>query len=206
MALALILLWIPWLSWFGIFFAFLGVAFLWFGRRAFNESHRRFVKWGCALIGAGLAILLGFSILLFVWLDLAVGVPGQTESALWGAFRADLTTYVVATFVASVVLALGVVILPYARADLASKGLLWAGVGATIVLSGIALSLAYSDVLTAVSSSSSSYPVNLDPIQTLNFQLLYLGLYSAIPDLLLAWAYLRIRSRLFPKVTRSSSY
>ena len=203
-ALGLILLWIPVLSWFGIFFSLLGVAFLWSGRRAFNEAHRRAVKWGCAAIGAGLAIYLGAQLVLFVWLDLAIGVPGQTASGLWAAFQADLTTFVIATFVASVVLALGVVIVPYARADSVSKGLLWAGLGATILLSGIALSLSYSDVIAAVAAASSSYPVNLLPIQMLNAELLFLGLFSAVPDLLLAAAYLRVRSRLFPKAKRGS--
>jgi hypothetical protein len=75
MAVGLILLWIPLLSWFGLLFSFLGVALLRFGRRAFNETHRRPVKWGCALLAAGLALELGVSILSVVWLDLAIGVP-----------------------------------------------------------------------------------------------------------------------------------
>ena len=201
MAVGLILLWIPLLSWFGLFFAFLGVAFLWFGRRAFNDAYRRGVNRGCALIATGLAIQLAFAILLYVWIDLAAAAPGQTVAGLLGAFRADLTTYVVASYVSAVVLALGVALVPYARADNISRELLWGGLGFTIVLSGLALNFAYGDVLAAVAAAGASYPANTGPLVDLQYQLLYLGLLSAVPDLLFAWAYLRVRSRQFPRPT-----
>ena len=50
------LLWVPVLAYGGAFLAFVGVAFLWLGRRAFDPAYRRGVALGSVLVGGALVL------------------------------------------------------------------------------------------------------------------------------------------------------
>ena len=56
MIVAFALFWVPYVQDLGSLLAFIGIIFLWFGRKAFDEPFRRWVVRGIVLVVLGLAV------------------------------------------------------------------------------------------------------------------------------------------------------
>ncbi len=208
MVIGFLLFWVPYISYVGALLLLGGVMFLWFGRRAFAESHRRWVARGTVLLLLGLIGLLTVEVLFDLRLSSLTAQSGLSASTALAILQQDLDFFVLGTFAFTVVCALGFVALPYGRADGLSRGILWAAFGASFVLSVVEFSTIWSE-FTAVITDAQMGVVNTTPLTDIQGQLLWFSIFSVVPYALFAWGYLRVRSRLFPggkKAARTSIY
>jgi hypothetical protein len=181
----------------GILCLVFGSAFLWFGRRGFNEAHRRWAARGAVLLFLGLLSFLVFSIVFQVWLANGVVSPGETPAQTAASLRFAVEVGVLGTFAAIVTMGLGFVTLPYGRADTGSRLVLWAGFGALLILALVSFGTVLSELLADISAALQAAPLPY-PTADIEGQEIFFGLLQIVPCLLFIWGYLRIRKRLFP--------
>lgn len=195
---AFALLWIPYLQYLGSLLAFVGLIFLWFGRKAFDEPFRRGVVRGVGLVVLGLAVLVYVTILYVSQAVDAANTYGETVAQLGAAIQSGLVVLILGSLLSTVLVSIGYVALPYGRADRISRPLLWGAFTMAIALSVLQASILWPQVSTAVASATSGGVVNLGPVQTLQFESLELGLLQIIPDLTFFYAYYRIGATMSP--------
>ena len=208
MVIGFLLFWVPYIYYVGALLLLAGVVFLWFGRRAFADSHRRWVARGTVLLFLGLIGLLAVEVLFDLGLSSLTSQSGLSAAAALAALQQDLDFFVIGTFAFTVICALGFVALPYGRADGLSRGILWAGFGAAFVLGVVEFSTFWSE-FTGVITNAQMGIVNTAPLANVQGQLLWFEIFSVVPYVLFAWGYLRVRSRLFPggkNAARASIY
>ncbi len=189
-------LWIPYASVVGGLLAFVGVVFLWVGRREFDPAHRRNAVLGGVLVVLGLlvALLAGLSFSGAV-IDAAT-TSGATPQSVGAAFRADLVGVVVAAGVASALTVLGYVLLPYRLADRPSRGLLWAGFASSVGLTMLVAAILLPQVSAAITAATSGSSINPGPVEALEGRATLLGALQILPDLMFLVAYYRTRTAL----------
>ncbi len=208
MVIGFLLSWIPVISYVGALLLLMGVAFLWFGRRAFSGAHRPWVARGTVVLAVGLAGLLVVEIFFQLAAGSLTAQAGQSVAAALATFRWDLAFLVVGSFVFTTVCAFGFVALPYGRADGVARGILWSGFGAALVLALVEFSTFWNE-FSAVIASAQAGSWDPTPIMNVSAQLLWFGILQVVPYSLFAWGYLRVRSRLFPggkKAAQASIY
>ena len=113
-----------------------------------------------------------------------------------------LETIFVASFVGTVLVCLGFVVLPYRRADSNSRMLLWGAFALATIVSATQLTILWSQLATAVAGTTSGGglggTLNLVNVGALQLESIELSLLLVVPYFLYLWAYYRIRSRPFP--------
>ena len=197
MIIGFALYWVPVLSYVGAVLLLFGVVFLWFGRRAFNEAHRRWVAAGTVLLFVGLVGTLAVAVASYLLLDQITGSAATSASQRLATLQQAVDISVVGNFGVAVVAALGFVAMPYGRADTVSRGILWAGFAISVF---IVLELFYnqwSEFSSAIASVSNG-TYNGTELNGVQEQIYLAGIAQVVPCILWAWAYLRVRKRLFP--------
>jgi hypothetical protein len=193
------LIWIPYLSFLGDLFAFIGVIFLWLGRHAFDDSYHRGVVLGSVLVVLGLlvGVVVGFAFASEV--ANAATTPGESISAFGASLNSDLLTLVIGSFIAAIIVGLGWVTIPYGRADNFTRTLLWVAFATSMAISAVGVWVLWSQASSAIASVTSGSSVNLGPLQALQFESLELGLLQFVPYMIFFWAYYRTKSQMAPE-------
>lgn len=201
MIVAFALLWIPYVQDLGGLLAFIGIIYLWFGRKAFDEPFRQWVVRGSLLVVIGLAVEVYVGILYASQVVGAASNPGETVSGFGAAIQSDLSVLLVGSLLSMFLVSLGYVALPYARADPTSRLLLWGAFAMAMTVSTVALAVLYPQISAAVTSATSGSTINLAPVTALDTESLEFGLLQIVPDLIFLYAYYRTRSQMLPTIS-----
>lgn len=193
-----LLAWIPYVQIVGDLFVFVGVIFLFLGRHAFGEQHRRSVVLGASLIVLGLLGALFVGVIYAEGVVSAASMPGATVAQIGAQISGLFTFLIVASAVLGALVFLGEVFLAYRLATPQTRTVLWAGFVAGIVVFVSVSLVVIPEVASAITAATASGTVNLAPITALQTQETLLGLTSILPYLLLAWAYYRTREGIKP--------
>jgi hypothetical protein len=190
------LLWIPLVSDLGELLALIGIVFLWLGRHAYGNDHRRNVILGSACVALGFLI----AVLVGIWLvdSLLTSVaPGQSASSFDSVFQSDLGVVFVVGFLTSALTALAYVVLPWALADRTSRVLLLVAGALTVVISAVTASILLPQVSSAVAQATSGSTIDSGPIVALQNESSLLMTAQLLPDALFVWSYYRTRQQRF---------
>ena len=211
MVVAFCLLWIPYVDLLGGLIAIFGIAYLYFGGRALDESFHRGVVRGALLIIAGFVVTVISTLVYLEEITNTARTPGETIPQFLSSLQPDLEAFVVGALLAAVLVSLGYVFLPYGGADEVSRVVLWGAFALTFGVATIGLVILWPQIVPALNSAVNGGSINLAPIQALQLEAQELGLLQAVPDLMFAYAYYRIRSRLLsgedsPTAPPSSSF
>jgi hypothetical protein len=184
------LLWIPFVGLVGGLLALIGLIYLFLGRRELSAAHHRWVLLGTGLFLAGLAATV-IAIGVLVWLEFQV-VPPPNLLAPPAMIGPGLARELL--LAAAVAAALGIVgllsrvLLVYALAGRSTRRLLWVAFAGGVVLAVLAVPLT-ARILTAGAAAYgafSAYSTTTD----------LLSVAQAVPLLMFAWAYYRVRATL----------
>jgi succinate dehydrogenase hydrophobic anchor subunit len=197
MTVAFALLWIPYVSDLGELLAFIGVVYLWLGRSAFNNAHRRWVGIGslCVILALLTGVVVG---LLFIG-DLygTATTPGETLAAFVSTLQSSFVTLFEANVVLVALSAFGYVALPYALADPKARTVLWSAMGLSILLAVVMFFVLAPQISMALAQATSGGTINTAPVAALETREALWGLVQFGPDVMFLWAYHRIHQRTF---------
>ena len=192
--IGLLLLWIPYVEYLGFLLLFIGFIFLFVGRYAFGEPHRRSVVLGAALI---LVSLIGAFFLGSVFAgelltaSLTSLMPGVSIARIGAQLSSDFTFFILAGVVFGALVFLGAVFLIYRLANPSTRKILWAALIAGIGVSATVGAIVATEVSSVIAQATSSGTLNLTPLTTLQTTDTLLGLSNVLPYGLFAWAYYR---------------
>ncbi|MCI4372659.1 MAG: hypothetical protein L3K02_03330 [Thermoplasmata archaeon] len=199
MIIAFSLLWVPYISGIGGLLALIGVVFLWLGRHGFTSVHRTNVNLGAGCVVLGILIGIGVGIW-FVSAILSAGtMPQQSLNAIGPLLQSDLGILFLVGVVAGALSAFAYTILPFALADRQSRVLLIAGGILTVLVLAVQFSILFPQISNAVSQATSGGMINTGPVTSLQTESSLIATSQILPDIMFAWAYFRIRTRMFPR-------
>ena len=196
--IAFAMLWVPYLSYLGDLLAFIGVILLGLGRHAFDEMFRRWVVRGGVLVVLGIAVAFVAGVLYASEVTGAALTPGETIPAFIASLQPDLETFIVGDLVAVIFVSFGFACLPYGKADVFSRRLLWSGAVLAVVVSSVVVAVLWPQILPTLNNATAGGTINLGALSGLQTESLELGLLQIVPDLIFLYAYYRTRSQLFP--------
>jgi hypothetical protein len=192
MLLGFLLLWVPYVDLVGGILVFVGLIYLWVGRRELGPAHAREVVIGGALVvSAIVAATVAVTALVLATFRTALTLNGtQPSVSIPPLTTGELAVVVAALLAAIVLISLAYLALVYSLADRASRLLLWFAV-ALAIASGAA------DVAVEASALASlGAPSGFVALGGLSRESTLVGLLEVGPDVLFFAAYLRVRRRL----------
>ncbi len=196
MVVGLSLSWVPYVDEVGELLILIAVILLFLGRWGFDESHRRAVLRGGGLVLA--AIVVGLLVgVVFVGVVIDDASSIGTNSTAVSQFGATLVGQLDLLFVISAVLvfftALGYTFLGSGLADAPTRRLLWAALVAQVGASAVQLALVLPLVRSAVHQATQGSTLDVSTITGVETTAALYGLVNAVPAILFAWAYYRVR-------------
>jgi len=171
------------------------------GRHEVWEPHPRYVVRGSVLLLVAIVLDLGLTVW-FVAAIIGAASPGSTPSQLGSTLTSDLGTLFVGVVVVGALALIAEILIVYAIADVEARRLLWSAFAIQLVISVLLLSIIYPQVSAAVTQATNGTTVNTAPITALQSKFELYSLLNAIPTLMFAYTYYRIRDRLKRGLTK----
>jgi hypothetical protein len=195
-AIGFSLAWIPEIGILGGLIVFVGLIYLFLGREAFDDTHRRLVVVGGALFVIS-GIIAGVEFLSFAAsIAQSASQPGETPAQFIDTLTGQFQSYFLVVLFASVLGALGQALVIFRIADAPTKGILGIAVASGLAISILIYESLAPQITTVFQEATNGTTYNPAPIDALLNQIQLLSALRIVPDLLFAYAYWRTRTRV----------